>query len=75
MRGQKRPSTGLRDHEFPKPQSSNLISFCVQAVSLMEGNPSHGSTARGSAAETEAPAFEYEQGCFKGMKANPTEGF
>jgi len=41
----------------------------------MEGNPSHGSTARGSAADTEAPAFEYEQGCFKGMKANPTEGF
>jgi hypothetical protein len=34
-----------------------------------------GSTATGSAADTEAIEFEYEQNCLKGMQANSTEGF
>ena len=82
MSGQNRPSTGLRDHKIPKPRLSGKILqlYRVKAVSLWKVS-SQGSTAAsgrqlaGSAADTEAPEFEYEQGCLKGMQANPTEGF
>jgi len=55
--------------------------FRVKAVSLMEGSHSHGWTAasawtaRGPAADTEAPEFQWEQGRLKNMQANPNKGF
>jgi hypothetical protein len=46
MSGQNRSSFGLQDHKFIKPLlTGNFSSICVKAVSLVEGNPSHGSTA------------------------------